>query len=116
MTNAFPCHFGAVLKLPNAAVGPLVPGMLGALGIEPVSVHLFPVAASHLGAPPASLWESRRSAVRAAIDKAPDESLRRLGGDYLKAIEQYARDAASAGPAFVGSAGRVPVVAGPGWE
>ena len=32
--------------------------------------------------------------------KAPDESLRRLGADYLKAIEQYARDAA-AGTSFV---------------
>ena len=29
--------------------------------------------------------------------KAPDESLRRLGADYLKAIDQYARDAAAAG-------------------
>ena len=33
--------------------------------------------------------------------KAPDESLRRLGADYLKAIEQYARDAAAAGTSFV---------------
>jgi SAM-dependent methyltransferase len=83
------------------AVGPLVPGMLAGLGIEPLSVHLFPVAVSHLGAPPESLWESRRKAVREAIAKAPDESLRRLGADYLKAIDQYARDASAAGSSFV---------------
>jgi SAM-dependent methyltransferase len=84
-----------------AAVGPLVPGMLADLGIEPLSVQLFPVAVSHLGVPPESLWESRRHAVRAAIAKAPDESLRRLGADYLKAIDRYAQDAAAAGPSFV---------------
>jgi SAM-dependent methyltransferase len=88
-------------EAPASAVGPLVPGMLTALGIEPISVHLFPVAVSHLGPPPESLWESRRKAVREAIAKAPDESLRRLGGDYLKAVDQYAREAAAAGSAFV---------------
>ena len=35
------------------------------------------------------------------ISKAPDESLRRLGADFLKSIEQYARDASAAGAAFV---------------
>ena len=40
-------------------------------------------------------------AVRDVIAKAPDEALRRLGADFLKAIDQYARDAASAGSSFV---------------
>jgi hypothetical protein len=88
-------------EAPAVAVGPLVPGMLAALGIEPASVRLFPVSVSHLGAPPATLWEARRTSIRDAMAKAPDEALRRLGADYLKAIDQYARDAASAGPAFV---------------
>ena len=49
----------------------------------------------------------RRSGIRAAppsqaaIAQAPDESLRRLGADYLKVLEQYARDATAAGAAFV---------------
>jgi len=86
---------------PAVAVGPLVPGMLAASGVEPVSVRLFPVSVSHLGAPPATFWDSRREAVRDAMAKAPDEALRRLGADYLKAIEQYARDASNAGSAFV---------------
>jgi SAM-dependent methyltransferase len=88
-------------EAPAIAVGPLVPGLFGTTGIEPVSVNLFPVSVAHLGAPPATFWETRRTAVREAIAKAPDESLRRLGADYLKAIDQYARDAAAAGASFV---------------
>ena len=64
-------------------------------------MQLFPVTVSHLGPPEKRLWESRREAVTAAMAKAPDESLRRLGADYLKAIDQYARDAAAAGTSFV---------------
>jgi SAM-dependent methyltransferase len=86
---------------PASAVGPLIPGAFTAHGIEPVAVHLFPVSVAHLGAPPAALWDNRRVAVEAAIRRAPDESLRRLGADYRKAIDQYARDAARAGAAFV---------------
>jgi ubiquinone/menaquinone biosynthesis C-methylase UbiE len=88
-------------EAPELAVGPLIPGMFVSNNVEPVSVHLFPVSVSHLGSPPAALWESRRAAVRAAIDKAPGESLKRLGTDYLKAIERYAQDAGSAGTSFV---------------
>lgn len=88
-------------EAPAVAVGPLVPGLLAACGIEPVSVRLFPVSVSHLGAPPAALWDARRTAIRDAMAKAPDEALRRLGADYLKAIDQYAKDARGAGPAFV---------------
>ena len=85
----------------EVAVGPMVPGMLAACGVEPVSVRLFPVSVAHLGVPPKTFWESRRAAVKDVIAKAPDEALRRLGADYLKAVEQYARDASTAGSAFV---------------
>jgi ubiquinone/menaquinone biosynthesis C-methylase UbiE len=85
----------------DSAVGPLVPSLFAALGVEPVSVQLFPVSVSHLGSPPASLWENRRHTVRSAIDKAPGESLKRLGADYLKAIERYAQEADRAGTSFV---------------
>ena len=97
--------FGGLLSVrgesPAAAVGPLVPGLLAASGVEPVSVRLFPVSVAHLGVPPPTFWESRRTTVRSVIAKAPDESLRRLGVDFLKAIDQYARDASTAGSAFV---------------
>ncbi len=88
-------------EMPAAAVGPLIPGMFAAHGIEPDSVRLFPVSVAHLGTPSSALWESRRVAVDEAIGRAPDESLRRLGSDYRKAIDQYARDAESAGSSFV---------------
>lgn len=83
------------------AVGALLPGLLAAAGIRPLSVRLFPVFASALGAPPATLWEGRRKAARAAIDAATDEPVRALGKEYLAAIEEYARAAEAAGPAFV---------------
>ncbi|HSC28645.1 MAG TPA: methyltransferase domain-containing protein [Vicinamibacterales bacterium] len=86
---------------PASPVGPLVPGIFAAHGIEPVSVQLFPVSVSHLGTPSPALWESRRTAVREAIDRAPDGALRRLGTDYLKAIDQYAEEASRAGTTFV---------------
>jgi SAM-dependent methyltransferase len=85
----------------EVAVGPMVPGMLAACGVEPVSVRLFPVSVAHLGVPDRGFWDSRRTAVKDVISKAPDEALRRLGADYLKAVEQYARDASTAGAAFV---------------
>jgi len=83
------------------AVGPLVPGLFATHGIEPRSVQLFPVSVAHVGAPPDVLWETRRKAVSDAVANTPDESLRRLGNDYLKAIERYAADARAAGPSFV---------------
>jgi SAM-dependent methyltransferase len=85
----------------EAAVGPLVAGMFVAAGLELLSVDLFPVSVARLGPQPPALWESRRSAIRAAIDRTPDPGIQRLGSDYLKAIEAYAADAAAAGPAFV---------------
>ena len=85
----------------EVAVGPLVPGLLASCDVEPVSVRLFPVSVAHLGVPPKAFWDSRRAAVKDVIARAPDESLRRLGADYLKVVEQYARDASAAGAAFV---------------
>ena len=83
------------------AVGPQVPGLFAANGIEPVSVQLFPVSVAHVGAPPEDVWTTRRKAVQEAIADTPNESLRRLGSDYLKAIERYATDARAAGSTFV---------------
>lgn len=83
------------------AVGPLVPGLFAANGIEPRSVQLFPVSVAHVGTPPDSLWDSRRKAVSDAVANTPDESLRRLGNDYLKAIDRYASEARAVGSAFV---------------
>ncbi len=88
-------------ELPPSPAGPLMPLMFVAHRIEPISVQLFPVSVSHLGAPEPSVWDARRAAIRQAIERAPDESLRRLGADYLKAIETYALEADRAGASFV---------------
>lgn len=85
----------------DLAVGPKMSAIFSEHGIEPAAVRLFPVTRTHLGAPPASFWEARKDAVRASIQKAPDESLRRMGGDYLKLLDTYADEAAGAGSAFI---------------
>lgn len=82
-------------------VGPRLPGLFHQNGIEPLSVHLFPVSRAHLGAPSAPMWHARREAVRAAVDRAPDDGIRRLGQDYLKTLDRYEADANAAGAGFV---------------
>jgi SAM-dependent methyltransferase len=91
----------ALNESPAAQTGPLVTGLLRDHGVHAMSVQLFPVTVSHIGIPDPRVWDGRREAVLAAMDKAPDQSLRRLGADYLKAIENYAAKATAAGPAFV---------------
>jgi 2-polyprenyl-3-methyl-5-hydroxy-6-metoxy-1,4-benzoquinol methylase len=83
------------------AVGPQVPGIFVRQGIDPVTVRLFPVASARLGSPPTAVWNTRRQSVREAIETAPDESIRRLGADYLKLLDRYATEATAAGNAFV---------------
>jgi SAM-dependent methyltransferase len=85
----------------DPSVGPRLPTLFAQCGIEPISVHLFPVSRAELGAPPEEVWEERRQAVRTAIDRAPGESIRRLGQDYLKLIDRYAAAARTAGRTFV---------------
>lgn len=85
----------------DPAVGPRLPGLFGDHGIEPTRVEIFPVAVSHLGTPAESIWDARRAAISRMIESAPDTSLRRLGHDYLKAIEGYQTEAAAGGSAFV---------------
>jgi SAM-dependent methyltransferase len=84
-----------------SAVGPQVPALFAPNGIEPLSVQLFPVSVAHVGALPDEVWDARRKAVQEAIAGTSNESLRRLGSDYLKAVERYAKDARAAGSAFV---------------
>lgn len=85
----------------DPSVGPKLPAILARHKIEPLSVHLFPVSVAYLGAPPASAWTSRREAVEASMTRAQYESTKRLGADYLKLLDHYAEEAASAGGAFV---------------
>jgi SAM-dependent methyltransferase len=85
----------------DPVVGPRLPAIFVRKGIEPSGVQLFPVTVSHLGAPPPAIWASRREAVKALMDRAPDGSVRRLGADFQKLLARYAEQATSAGPSFV---------------
>ena len=79
----------------------MIPGLLPAAGITPLSVRLFPVFGSTLNAPSAKVWDARRKAAQTRIDAATDDNVRTLGKEFLAAIEDYARDAQAAGAAFV---------------
>jgi ubiquinone/menaquinone biosynthesis C-methylase UbiE len=85
----------------DPAVGPQLPTMFSHSGIEPLSVHVFPVSGARLGVPAPEVWRNRRAAVSEEVDKAPNESIRRLGQDYLKVLDKYAAAASAAGNGFV---------------
>jgi ubiquinone/menaquinone biosynthesis C-methylase UbiE len=83
------------------AVGPQLPTLFAQSGIDPLSVNVFPVSGARLGAPAAEVWQNRRANLSEEIAKAPNESIRRLGQDYLKVLDRYATSAAAAGKGFV---------------
>ena len=85
----------------DAAVGPRLPTLFAAHGIEPLLVRLFPVSTTILGAPDQALWDGRKADVLKAIESAPTDRVKASGRDYLDALDQYATDATRAGSAFV---------------
>jgi SAM-dependent methyltransferase len=85
----------------DPSVGPKLPTLFAANGIEPLGVHLFPVSRAQLGPPADGVWDARRTAVQAAAERAADEGIRRLGQDYIKTLDRYAEDARGAGAGFV---------------
>jgi protein-L-isoaspartate O-methyltransferase len=86
----------------DPSVGPKLPSLLPAFGIELLSVTLFPVSVARTGAPPPAVWEGRREALRRALDRgAGDGAALELGRAYADALDRYERDAANAGPGFV---------------
>jgi SAM-dependent methyltransferase len=85
----------------ESAVGPKLPSLFAAHGIEPIDVGLFPVSRAQLGAPPAATWEHRRTAVREAAALAGDESVRAVGAEYVRLLDRYAEEAWSSGSGFV---------------
>jgi SAM-dependent methyltransferase len=86
----------------DPSVGPKLPSIFPAQGIEVLSVTLFPVSVVRTGAPPDTLWEERRDALRQALDfAAAAPALKGLGRAYAEALERYARDAAAAGSSFL---------------
>lgn len=83
------------------AVGPTLPVLFARHGIEPISVRLFPVSKTQLGAPPGDVWARRLAAVQEAVEHAPTGETRAIGREYLETLDAYAREAQQAGSAFV---------------
>jgi SAM-dependent methyltransferase len=83
------------------AVGPRVSAIFETCGIEPVSVQLFPVSVTHIGQPPAALWQSRREAVRTALASISDTAVAEQGRAYLETLARYEQEAKRAGANFV---------------
>ena len=97
----FPALAAARGEVMDAAVGPKLPTLFAACGIEPLEVRLFPVSQTQLGSPADDVWIRRRDAVRQRIEQAPSDQVRALGREYLTALDDYAAEARKAGPSFV---------------
>jgi len=83
------------------AVGPQISAIFPRLGIETTDIRLFPVSVTRLGVPAPGLWETRRAVVDGAMARTTDAALRKLGTDYLAALDAYKEEATAAGPQFV---------------
>ena len=69
--------------------------------IEPLSVRLFPVSQTHIGAPSPAVWSERERRIQKLVDDYEGDAVRAAGHAYLDALSAYARDAEAAGHAFV---------------
>jgi SAM-dependent methyltransferase len=85
----------------DPSIGPRVPRLLRAAGFEIAAVHLVPVSLTRAGAPVPRVWEERRAAIGAAVDAARGTAAEEAGLALAKAFDLYAKEADSAGPAFL---------------
>lgn len=86
----------------DAAVGPKLPTLFSACGIEPLDVRLFPVTQTQLGAHADEVWRGRHDLVEQLIGQtATSDEVRKLGREYLAALGAYAAEAGRAGSSFV---------------
>jgi SAM-dependent methyltransferase len=85
----------------DPVVGPHLPAIFAAKGIEPSDVQLFPVTVSRLGKPPKAVWTARKEAIAALINNTPAEPIRRLADEFQKLLTRYAEQATKAGSSFV---------------
>ncbi len=85
----------------NPQIGPHLPAMFAAHGVEPIEVRLFPVSHTRLAPPSAEEWKERRDAVQREIERAGRKDVRELGLELQHALATYENEAASATTAFV---------------
>ena len=100
-TRFFAALAAARGEVMDAAVGPKLPTLFAASGIEALEVRLFPVSQAQLGAPADAVWTRRREAVEQLLDGPSSDQVRTLGRDYLAALDAYAAGARQAGSSFV---------------
>lgn len=85
----------------DPAVGPKLPALFGANGIEPLDVRLFPVSHVQLDAPAPAVWTARRQAIDRVLRDARDARVRAYGDEALAALAEYEAEASTEGAALV---------------
>jgi len=85
----------------DLAVGPRISTIFPQLGVETTQIRLFPVSVTRIGAPGAAVWDERRAVFDGALARLTDPALKKLGAEYLTALEAYKAAAIAAGPQFV---------------
>jgi SAM-dependent methyltransferase len=85
----------------DRALGPHLPALCRAAGIDAIGIHLFPVTRTRLGAPVPTVWDARRRAIARVVESATASESRALGGELIAAIDRYAEEGAAAGASFV---------------
>jgi SAM-dependent methyltransferase len=86
---------------PDLAIGPHLPELCRANGIDPIAVQVFPVSSTRLGAPVPTMWQARRETIARLIAETTRVAIRSIGEEWLRAVEEYAAESAAAGPAFL---------------
>jgi len=81
-------------------IGPRLPVLFAANGIEPIDVRMFPVSHTRLQPPSAEEWKERRDAVQGVVERVTRKDVRELGRELILALSTYESDAAAAS-AFV---------------
>ena len=81
-------------------IGPRLPVLFAAHGIEPIDVRMFPVSHTRLQPPSTEEWKERRDAVQRVVERVTRKDVRELGRELILALSTYESDAAAA-PAFV---------------
>lgn len=82
-------------------IGPKLPALFAAHGVEPIDVRLFPVSYTRLAPPSPDEWKMRRDAVDRALERVSRKDVRELGRELQHALATYESEAASAKAAFV---------------
>jgi SAM-dependent methyltransferase len=77
-------------------IGPKLPTMFGANGVDPIDVRLFPVSHTRLRPPTPEEWAERRDAIQRVIERVTTKDVRELGRELLHALGTYETDAARA--------------------